>query len=55
MQALGHACVEPVVKALDDGTFSTVIGAVDFDDKGDVNLPGYVMYVWHDGKYDYVK
>ena len=35
--------------------FDTVLGEVKFDDKGDVTLPGYVFYVWHDGKYDYVE
>jgi branched-chain amino acid transport system substrate-binding protein len=43
-----------VVKALDDGSFKTVIGDVDFDDKGDVTLPGYVVYKWTNGAYDYV-
>ena len=42
----------PVVKALDAGTFKTVLGKLDFDDKGDVSLPGYVFYEWKDGKYD---
>ncbi|MCE7027612.1 hypothetical protein LZD57_06385, partial [Jiella sp. CBK1P-4] len=42
------------VKALDEGTFDTVIGDLSFDDKGDVTLPGYVVYEWKDGKYDYV-
>ena len=46
---------DPVVKALDDGTFDTVIGDLSFDDKGDVTLPGYVVYEWKDGKYDYVE
>jgi branched-chain amino acid transport system substrate-binding protein len=53
-EAAGTTDFEPVVKALDEGTFSTVIGTVDFDNKGDVNLPGYVVYEWHDGNYDYV-
>ena len=43
-----------VVKALDEGTFPTVIGEIDFDDKGDVTLPGYVVYKWSNGAYDYV-
>ena len=45
-----------VVKALDDGKFATVIGPIDFDAKGDVTLPGYVMYQWKaNGTYDYVE
>ncbi len=46
---------DPVVKALNSGDFKTVIGDIKFDDKGDVTLPGYVVYEWKDGKYDYVK
>ncbi|MDX5362439.1 MAG: branched-chain amino acid ABC transporter substrate-binding protein [Alphaproteobacteria bacterium] len=44
---------DPVVKALDEGTFTTVLGSLNFDDKGDVTLPGYVMYEWKSGQYDY--
>lgn len=47
----GSTDYEPIVKALDEGTFDTVIGSLEFDDKGDVTLPGYVMYEWKDGKY----
>lgn len=39
---------DPVVKALDDGKFKTVLGELEFDDKGDVTLPPYVFYKWHD-------
>ncbi|MCE7029182.1 branched-chain amino acid ABC transporter substrate-binding protein [Jiella avicenniae] len=51
----GSTDFDPVVKALDEGTFDTVIGDLSFDDKGDVTLPGYVVYEWKDGKYDYVE
>ena len=33
--------------------FDTAIGQIGFDAKGDVAAPGYVMYVWKGGKYDY--
>ena len=33
----------------------TVLGKISFDKKGDVNAPGYVMYEWKEGKYDYVQ
>jgi len=46
---------DAVVKALDDGTFKTVLGTLEFDDKGDVSLPGYVFYDWHAGKYTMMK
>lgn len=43
------------VKAkLTAGSFKTVIGDIKFDAKGDVTLPGYVVYEWKKGKYDYV-
>jgi branched-chain amino acid transport system substrate-binding protein len=53
-KAAGSTDFDAVTKALDDGTFKTVIGDVDFDDKGDVTLPGYVVYQWKNGAYDYV-
>lgn len=46
---------KPVIAALKSGTFDTVLGPISFDAKGDVKAPGYVVYVWKDGKYDYVK
>ncbi|MBP0614309.1 branched-chain amino acid ABC transporter substrate-binding protein [Jiella mangrovi] len=45
---------DKVVEALNSGTFNTVIGDLKFDSKGDVTLPGYVVYEWKGGKYDYV-
>jgi branched-chain amino acid transport system substrate-binding protein len=35
--------------------FATVLGNLGFDAKGDVTAPGYVMYAWKGGKYDYFK
>jgi branched-chain amino acid transport system substrate-binding protein len=40
-----------LVPALRSGTFSTVLGSLGFDEKGDVKAPGYVFYEWRDGKY----
>jgi branched-chain amino acid transport system substrate-binding protein len=40
-----------LVPALRSGTFSTVLGSLRFDEKGDVKAPGYVFYEWRDGKY----
>jgi branched-chain amino acid transport system substrate-binding protein len=54
VKAAGSTDHAAVVKALDDGKFQTVIGEIDFDDKGDVTLPGYVVYKWTNGSYDYV-
>jgi branched-chain amino acid transport system substrate-binding protein len=51
-EAAGSTDHDAVVKALDDGKFETVLGTMEFDDKGDVSLPGYVFYEWKDGKYN---
>ena len=44
-----------VADALRANKFSTVLGKIGFNKKGDVTAPGYVFYVWKDGKYDYAK
>jgi len=41
-------------KALRGGSFDTVIGTLSFDAKGDQKAPGFVVYKWQGGKYDYV-
>ena len=55
VKAAGGTDQDAVVKALDEGKFKTVLGELEFDDKGDVTLPGYVFYEWKDGKYDYIQ
>lgn len=35
--------------------FDTVLGKLTFNEKGDVNTPGYVMYIWSKGDYAYAK
>jgi len=49
--AAGATDFAAVSAALADGTFQTVLGPVTFDEKGDVRLPAYVVYQWHDGDY----
>lgn len=44
-----------VQKALASGSFNTVIGNLSFDAKGDNKMPGFVVYQWKDGQYDYAK
>ena len=51
----GSTDFDPIVTALNDGKFNTVLGELEFDDKGDVTLPGYVFYEWKDGSYDYLE
>jgi branched-chain amino acid transport system substrate-binding protein len=49
--AAGSIDFDKVVPAIAAGSFDTVLGTVRFDGKGDSTTPGYVVYVWHDGKY----
>lgn len=42
-----------VTKVLRSEQFDTVVGDIGFDAKGDVRGPGYVVYRWHNGRYDY--
>jgi branched-chain amino acid transport system substrate-binding protein len=51
----GSTDLRKVIKALRANKFKTVLGTIGFDKKGDVTAPGYVWYVWKDGKYDYMK
>jgi branched-chain amino acid transport system substrate-binding protein len=44
-----------VAAVLKSNSFASVLGPLSFDTKGDVNAPGYVFYVWNDGKYTYVE
>jgi branched-chain amino acid transport system substrate-binding protein len=44
-----------VAAILKSDKFDTVLGDIGFDENGDVTAPGYVFYVWKDGKYDYVQ
>jgi branched-chain amino acid transport system substrate-binding protein len=42
-------------KAMRGGSFKTVIGTLSFDAKGDQKAPGFVVYRWQGGQYDYAK
>jgi branched-chain amino acid transport system substrate-binding protein len=50
------ASVRPdkVATALRSGQYRTVLGDLTFDAKGDVSSPGYVVYSWRNGDYDYL-
>lgn len=43
-----------LVETLKSEKFDTVLGTIGFDRKGDVTAPGYVVYAWQGGRYDYV-
>lgn len=51
----GQFDYESVVSVLNLGSFQTVLGELTFDDKGNSTLPAYVLYIWHEGKYDYLQ
>ncbi len=51
---VGSTDVDALSKALKSGQFDTVLGRIGFDEKGDVTLPGWVMYEWKKGRLDYV-
>jgi len=44
-----------IQKALAKGSFDSVIGKLAFDAKGDNKAPGFAVYKWQSGKYDYAK
>ena len=50
----GSTDTDAVIKALRGNKFSTVLGEIGFDGKGDVTAPGYVFYKWSNGTYDYL-
>lgn len=51
----GSTKLDDIIKALHSQKFDTVLGNIGFDKKGDVTAPGYVVYSWSNGSYDYVK
>ena len=46
--------VDAVAKVMHGAKFDTVLGQISFDPKGDIVGLGYVMFEWHDGKYEQV-
>ncbi|MEM8702094.1 MAG: branched-chain amino acid ABC transporter substrate-binding protein [Pseudomonadota bacterium] len=47
--AAGNTELQAVADALSTRTFETVLGSVEFDEKGDGSRPGYVIYEWREG------
>jgi branched-chain amino acid transport system substrate-binding protein len=47
--------LQPMLKQLHKMKFNTVLGKIAFNKEGDVTAPGYVMYEWKNGNYDYYK
>lgn len=46
----GSTDAEELAKALRSNQFNTVIGTLEFDEKGDLTDPAYVIYEWRDGQ-----
>ncbi len=55
VEKVGKVDQKKIAAALKNTEFDTVLGKFTFNAKGDVTAPGYVFYVWKDGKYDYVQ
>ncbi|WP_150525911.1 branched-chain amino acid ABC transporter substrate-binding protein [Roseibium sediminis] len=47
----GSTDLAPVAAAMMEGGLPTVLGSLSFDDKGDVEQQGYVLYRWNAGRY----
>jgi branched-chain amino acid transport system substrate-binding protein len=43
--------LQTMIASLRDHQFDTVLGPIDFDDKGDLTVQNPVWYVWRDGTY----
>ena len=51
VEKAGSTDLEKVTKALHAGNFTSVLGDLSFNEKGDIKQPAYVWYEWNKGKY----
>jgi branched-chain amino acid transport system substrate-binding protein len=51
LQKAGSLELEAVIASLREDQFDTVLGPIDFDDKGDLAVQNPVWYIWRDGTY----
>ena len=51
VEKAGTLELDAVIEALRGERFETVLGDLNFDQKGDVTAPSFVWYVWRDGRY----
>ena len=51
VEFVGSLELVDVIGSLRENIFSTVLGSIGFDEKGDVKAPGFVWYVWRNGEY----
>jgi branched-chain amino acid transport system substrate-binding protein len=47
----GSLELEPMIAALREHEFDTVLGPIDFDDKGDLVAPNLIWWIWRGGTY----
>ncbi len=47
----GSLDLREVITSLRTHQFDTVLGRIDFDDKGDLTVQSWVWYIWKDGEY----
>ena len=53
IEQAGSSDPAKVLPVLKSRTFTSAVGNISFDAKGDNKAPGFVFYEWKDGKYDY--
>ena len=53
VEKAGNMKLNSAIENLRSMQFDTVLGKIGFDKKGDVTAPGYVVYEWKNGNYDY--
>jgi branched-chain amino acid transport system substrate-binding protein len=51
VEQAGTLELDAVIAALRSRRFTTVLGEIGFDEKGDVTTPGFIWYVWKNGEY----
>jgi branched-chain amino acid transport system substrate-binding protein len=51
IEKAGSLELQAVIAPLRNHQFDTVLGRIDFDDKGDVKVSSWIWYVWRGGKY----
>jgi branched-chain amino acid transport system substrate-binding protein len=51
VEKAGTLELEAVIESLRSHPFDTVLGGLEFNEKGDVTTPGFVWYVWKNGEY----
>ena len=51
VEKAGTVGLQPVVRSLHENQFSTVLGPIAFDAKGDITTQSPVWYVWKGGTY----